>query len=57
MTGSQPLPGDAHNYLIVRFLPKRRLEVEFVSEAISGPRNPRRDRIFFGDHVMRQIGE
>ncbi len=33
------------------------LEAEFVSEPVSGPRNPRRDRIFPGDHVMRQIGE
>lgn len=57
VTGSQPLLGEPHNYLIVRFFPKQQLEIEFVSEPINGPRSPRRDRIFFGEHVMRQVGE
>jgi hypothetical protein len=55
--GSQPLPGDAYNYLIVRFFPDQQLEVEFVSELVSGPRSPRLDRIFYGERVMRHIGE
>ncbi|QBQ97651.1 DUF3304 domain-containing protein [Paraburkholderia pallida] len=57
VTGSQPISGTSHNYLIVRFFPTQQLEVEFISEPVSGPRSPRRDRIFFGEHVMRHMGE
>lgn len=57
VSGSRPLPGERHNYLIVRFFPDHKLEVEFVSEPASGPPSPRRDGIFFGDHVMRYLGE
>jgi Protein of unknown function (DUF3304) len=57
--GSPLLPGDSYNYVITRFFPGHKIEVEFISEPgdLKGPPSPRRDRIFFGEHVMRQIGE
>jgi hypothetical protein len=57
VTGSRPLPGEAYNYLIVRFFPDQQLEVEFISEPEGGPRSPRLDRVFYGERVMRHMGE
>jgi hypothetical protein len=57
VTGSRPLPVEAYNYLIVRFFPDQQLEVEFISEPEGGPRSPRLDRVFYGERVMRHMGE
>jgi hypothetical protein len=55
--GSPPLPGDAYNSLIVRFFPDQQLEAELISESPGGPRSPRLDRVFYGERVMRHMGE
>ncbi|CAE6902918.1 hypothetical protein [Paraburkholderia domus] len=57
--GTSPLQGDAYNYVIVRFFPEHRVEVELVSEP-NGPRafrSPRLDKIFYGQRIMRHMGE
>ncbi|MEX3926992.1 DUF3304 domain-containing protein [Paraburkholderia sp. BR10936] len=47
-----------HSYLIVRFFPKHEIEAEFVpGDDPRGARNPRVDRLFLGQRVMRHIGE
>jgi hypothetical protein len=59
VSGSPPLPYDSYNYVIARFFPNQQVEVEFISEPgdLKGPPSQRRDRIFFGEHVMRHPGE
>ncbi|AUT64656.1 DUF3304 domain-containing protein [Paraburkholderia terrae] len=57
--GSSPPSGDRFNYMIVRFFSGQQVEVEILSDP-NGPRatrNPRRDQIFYGQRVMRKIGE
>jgi hypothetical protein len=55
--GPPPLPGDPYNYVITRFFPGQQVEVELVSEPMSGGRSPRLDQLFYGRSVMRHIGE
>ncbi|WP_343655974.1 DUF3304 domain-containing protein [Paraburkholderia caribensis] len=57
--GSSPRSGDRFNYMIVRFFSGQQVEVEILSEP-NGPRatrDPRLDKIFYGQRVMRQIGD
>jgi len=47
-----------HSYLIVRFFPQREVEAEFIpGDDPRGARNPRVDRLFLGQRVMRHFGE
>jgi Protein of unknown function (DUF3304) len=55
--GSSRLPGDSYNYLITRFFPDHQIEVEFVSQQKGGASSPRADRLFYGQRIMRRIGE
>jgi hypothetical protein len=55
--GSPPLPGDAVNSLVVRFFPDQQLEAELISESPGGPLSPRNDRLFYGERIMRHMGE
>ncbi|MDQ7982496.1 DUF3304 domain-containing protein [Paraburkholderia sp. SARCC-3016] len=50
---------DKINSLIVRFFPGRQVEAELISES-TGPNarpSPRRDQLFYGRRVMREIGD
>ncbi|MBB5409216.1 hypothetical protein HDG34_003157 [Paraburkholderia sp. HC6.4b] len=59
--GPPPIPHDAYDYMITRFFPNQQVEVELVSEPEESLENwapsPRRDQLFYGRRVMRQIGE
>lgn len=61
VAGSPPLAKDAHNSLVVRFFERQQVEVEFISvpraDLDKGIPSPRLDRIFFGERVMRHMGD
>ncbi|MEX3689229.1 DUF3304 domain-containing protein [Paraburkholderia sp. BR14263] len=47
-----------HSYLIVRFFPHDEIEAELVpGDDPRGAQNPRVDRLFSGERVMRHMGE
>jgi hypothetical protein len=57
--GSPKRPGDSYDYVITRFFAGQKIEVEFISEPgdLKGPPSPRRDQLFYGKRMMRQMGE
>jgi hypothetical protein len=58
VTGNVSRDTSRHSYLIVRFFPNRELEAEFVpGDDPRGAQNPRVDRLFSGQRVMRHMGE
>ncbi len=59
VTGATSTDRDAMNFIIVRFFPGHQLEAEFVSESAKpeGKPSPRVDKLFYGQRVMRRIGE
>lgn len=59
VTGATSTDRDTMNFLIVRFFPGHKVEAEFVSESAKpeGKPSPRVDKLFYGQRVMRRIGE
>jgi hypothetical protein len=58
VTGEVSKDPNRHSYLIVRFFPDHQVEAEFVpGDDPRGARNPRVDRLFLGQRVMRHMGE
>ena len=55
--GAMPTQPQSHSYLIVRFFPDHEVEVELFPSADLRPENPRVDKLFSGQRVMRHIGE
>ena len=49
---------DSSNYLLVRFFPDHQIEAEMFSYSDSAVRpDPRADQLFYGNHVMRHLGD
>ena len=59
VTGATSTDRDAVNFVIVRFFPGHNVEAEFVSESSKpdGKPSPRVDKLFYGQRVMRHLGE
>ncbi|WP_017775379.1 DUF3304 domain-containing protein [Paraburkholderia kururiensis] len=59
VTGVTSTDRDAMNFLIVRFFPNHNVEAEFVFESArpDGKPSPRVDKLFYGQRVMRHMGE
>ena len=58
VTGTVSRNTSRHSYLIVRFFPNHEVEAEFVpGDDPRGAQNPRVDRLFLGQRVMRYMGE
>jgi hypothetical protein len=55
--GTMPTQLQTHSYLIVRFFPNHEIEAEMFPSAELLPENPRVDKLFSGQRVMRQMGE
>ncbi|MEX3670520.1 DUF3304 domain-containing protein [Paraburkholderia phenoliruptrix] len=55
--GAMPTQPQSHSYLIVRFFPDHEVEAELFPSADLRPENPRVDKLFSGQRVMRHIGE
>ena len=50
--------GDSANYLLVRFFPGHQVEVEMLRyNDLTDCPDPRTDQLFYGNHVMRHLGE
>ncbi len=57
VSGTMPKETKTHSYALVRFFPCHEVEVELVPSVDLDPRNPRVDKLFSGQRVMRQKGE
>ncbi|GAA0837832.1 DUF3304 domain-containing protein [Cupriavidus pauculus] len=57
VSGTMPKETKTHNYVLVRFFPRHEVEVELVPSVDLDPRNPRVDKLFSGQRVMRKKGE
>jgi hypothetical protein len=55
--GAMPVESQTHSYLVVRFFPNHQVEAELFPSADLDPKNPRVDKLFSGQRVMRHIGE
>ena len=55
--GAMPTQPQSHSYLIVRFFPGHEVEAELFPSADLRPENPRVDKLYSGQRVMRHIGE
>ncbi|SDB98947.1 Protein of unknown function [Cupriavidus sp. YR651] len=55
--GTMPVRTKRHSYLVVRFFSDHEVEAELVPSADIDPKNPRVDKLFSGQRVMRQKGE
>ncbi|WP_404992660.1 DUF3304 domain-containing protein [Cupriavidus pauculus] len=57
VSGTMPKETKTHSYVLMRFFPRHEVEVELVPSVDLDPRNPRVDKLFSGQRVMRQKGE
>jgi hypothetical protein len=58
VTGSMPKDKDAYNILMIRFFPEHEVEAELIPDrGKTGLPSPRVDKLFYGQRVMRQMGE
>ncbi|ALS62742.1 DUF3304 domain-containing protein [Pandoraea norimbergensis] len=57
ISGVMPTDLRRHHYLLVRFFPGYEVEAELFSGDDFDPKNPRVDRLFTGERVMRHKGE
>ena len=57
VSGTMPKETKTHSYVLMRFFPRHEVEVELVPSVDLHPRNPRVDKLFSGQRVMRQKGE
>ncbi len=57
--GGMPTKKDAFNILMVRFFPDHQIEVELVPDRgeAGGSASPRVDKLYYGERVMRHMGE
>jgi hypothetical protein len=57
--GAMPTKKDAYNILMVRFFPDHQVEVELIPDRgePGGSASPRVDKLFYGQRVMRHMGE
>ena len=57
--GAMPTKKDAYNILMVRFFPDHQVEAELIPDRgeAGGSASPRVDKLFYGQRVMRHIGE
>ncbi|MEX3985201.1 DUF3304 domain-containing protein [Paraburkholderia sp. EG287A] len=55
--GTMPRQPQSHSYLVVRFFPNHEVEAELFPSAELYPENPRVDKLFSSQRVMRHIGE
>ncbi len=57
VSGTMPKETKTHSYVLVRFFPRHEVELELVPSVDLDPRNPRVDKLFSGQRVMRKKGE
>ncbi|WP_227460977.1 DUF3304 domain-containing protein [Cupriavidus pauculus] len=57
VSGTMPKETKTHSYVLVRFFPRHEVELELVPSVDLDPRNPRVDKLFSGQRVMRNKGE
>jgi hypothetical protein len=57
--GAMPKKKDAYNILMVRFFPDHQMEAELIPDRgePGGSASPRVDKLFYGQRVMRHMGE
>ncbi|MFP3757729.1 hypothetical protein D3C87_1533570 [compost metagenome] len=57
VTGTMPRGSRHHSRLVVRFFPNHEIEAELFPYGELDPKNPRVDKLFSGERVMRHKGE